>query len=340
MKILISIALIFVGLTGVFAQTTKQDTQLSPALQESEKLSAEVVDLFKQKKFDDALPLAQKVIEIQQKESGKNHISAGRSWRNLAYIQLQLGKRDEAEKSFENAFDIYESNQPLADNDEKAFAELLDIVAIVQVNNGKFEKGIKKLQKSLELQEKFYGKDSLQTSNLLVKLAKVHYLVGENDKAAPLFLRALDIKIAQLGKENNETRAVYDNAFCILSKLGKEEQAEQLQEKFYPLKTDDVVQADDKIPVTIKGGVINGKALMLPRPEYPTIAKVVGAKGAVQVQVTIDEAGNVIFACALSGRKELHRASEIAAYKSKFAPTLLEGKAVRVIGVIVYNFAL
>ncbi len=35
---------------------------------------------------------------------------------------------------------------------------------------------------------------------------------------------------------------------------------------------------------------------------------------------------------------EMQRSSEIAAYQSKFHPTMLEGKPVKVTGVIIYNF--
>lgn len=91
-------------------------------------------------------------------------------------------------------------------------------------------------------------------------------------------------------------------------------------------------------PKRISGGVLNGKALKLPRPEYPAAARAVQASGAVNVQVTIDEQGNVISASAVSGHPLLRQAAEQAARSAQFAPTLLEGVPVKVTGVIVYNF--
>lgn len=91
-------------------------------------------------------------------------------------------------------------------------------------------------------------------------------------------------------------------------------------------------------PKTISGGVINGKALSLPKPAYPAAARAVNASGAVNVQVTIDEAGNVISATAVSGHPLLRAAAVDAAKQAKFAPTRLEGNPVKVTGVIVYNF--
>jgi TonB family protein len=88
----------------------------------------------------------------------------------------------------------------------------------------------------------------------------------------------------------------------------------------------------------ISGGVLNGKAITLPRPDYPAEARAAKAAGTVVVQVTIDEYGNVITARAVSGHPLLHQVSANAALLSKFAPTFLMGEAVKVTGVITYNF--
>jgi TonB family protein len=88
----------------------------------------------------------------------------------------------------------------------------------------------------------------------------------------------------------------------------------------------------------IGGGVLNGRALQLPRPAYPPIARQAHASGTVVVQVTIDEQGNVISAHAVSGHPLLLAVSVAAARQSKFSPTLLEDEPVKVTGVITYNF--
>jgi TonB family protein len=88
----------------------------------------------------------------------------------------------------------------------------------------------------------------------------------------------------------------------------------------------------------VSGGVLNGKAISLPVPDYPAEAKAAGAEGVVVVQVVIDEQGNVIDARAISGPKMLHEVSLTAARQAKFTPTLLSGEPVKVTGVLVFNF--
>lgn len=89
---------------------------------------------------------------------------------------------------------------------------------------------------------------------------------------------------------------------------------------------------------TISGGVMNGKAVSLPKPEYPAAARAVRAAGAVNVQVTIDEEGNVINAAAVSGHPLLRQVAEQSARQAKFSPIILSGQPVKVVGIIVYNF--
>jgi TonB family protein len=88
----------------------------------------------------------------------------------------------------------------------------------------------------------------------------------------------------------------------------------------------------------ISGGVLNGKALSLPKPDYPPEARAAKASGTVAVQVTIDEYGTVIAANAVSGHPLLQQSCIYAAYQARFSPTLMMGEPVKVTGVITYNF--
>ena len=93
-----------------------------------------------------------------------------------------------------------------------------------------------------------------------------------------------------------------------------------------------------ELPKQMSGGVLNGKATSLVRPEYPAAARAVRACGAVNVSVTIDLDGAVVSARAVSGHPLLRAAAVGAAKTSLFAPTTLAGKPVRVTGIIVYKF--
>lgn len=91
-------------------------------------------------------------------------------------------------------------------------------------------------------------------------------------------------------------------------------------------------------PTQVSGGVMNGRALNLPKPDYPATARLAGASGMVVVEVTVDETGKVVAARAVSGNAMLRAAAVSAARLARFAPTKLSGQPVKVRGIINYNF--
>lgn len=93
-------------------------------------------------------------------------------------------------------------------------------------------------------------------------------------------------------------------------------------------------------PKPVSGGVLNGRAVVLPRPEYPLGARSMHAEGIVTVEVLLDEQGKVISAKAIDGNTLLRPAAVAAARLARFSPTILSGKPVKVTGVISYKFSL
>ena len=130
---------------------------------------------------------------------------------------------------------------------------------------------------------------------------------------------------------------------------GSPEQTMRMRNVSIALKSKDNVPIESSVvetpkPVSlgsksISGAVLNEKATKLVTPDYPAAARAVRATGTVNVQVTIDEQGNVISASAVSGHPLLRQAAVEAARASSFAPTLLSGQPVKVTGIIVYTFA-
>jgi TonB family protein len=92
--------------------------------------------------------------------------------------------------------------------------------------------------------------------------------------------------------------------------------------------------------LTVSGGVLQGKATRKVQPAYPALARTARASGAVQIQVTISESGEVMSAQAISGHPILREAALQAAKQWRFKPTELSGVPVKTQGVITFNFNL
>lgn len=94
-------------------------------------------------------------------------------------------------------------------------------------------------------------------------------------------------------------------------------------------------EAESKKPIEtiVSSGIVNGIATKLPQPENPR-----KLKGEVYIKVLISENGDVIFAEALKGAKELFDVSVEAAKSAKFPLFTLSGKPTKRSGVIIYKF--
>jgi TonB family protein len=100
----------------------------------------------------------------------------------------------------------------------------------------------------------------------------------------------------------------------------------------------ELINSNRSAEKALYGGVLNRKATSLPIPEYPTIARQDHVSGSVNVEVLIDEIGNVVEAHSVSGHPLLQAAAVSAARQATFAPTRLNGEPVMIRGVITYSF--
>jgi TonB family protein len=88
----------------------------------------------------------------------------------------------------------------------------------------------------------------------------------------------------------------------------------------------------------VESGNLNDKAADLPNAIYPGEARKAHITGEVKVRVIVDETGRVMSADIVSGPQQLWMAAIEAARKAHFEPTLVGGTAVKITGILTYNF--
>lgn len=332
MKNCIFIALMFLMLSiTAFAQEfTKEDLK---------EASIETVKLFQQKKYDEALPIAEKSVRIAKQIYGEKHIESVNVIKNLGYVQLYKGDTDEAGKTFNKAFDIYRELENLSANDKMSAAEIAETVAAIKTQKD-LKSAEKYYQQSVVWREEGDGKDSVKLVTPLAGLANINYWKKNYKDAARLYERAIKIGLDNTDAKDLDFSAIYHRGECAFRKAGKSDEFETIEKKFSissPLNSKG--EKDLKVASSINAGVVNGKALNLITPPYPAEARAARASGTVKVKVLIGEQGNVISACGISDvHSALIEASEVAAYNSQFQPTTLQGKPIKVSGVIIYSF--
>jgi len=90
----------------------------------------------------------------------------------------------------------------------------------------------------------------------------------------------------------------------------------------------------------ISAGVLNIKAIDIPKPEYPAEAKAEKIVGEVKASVFVDETGKVVWARVDNGHPLLQAAVKKVVCQPLFKPATISGHPYSVSGFITYKFVL
>jgi TonB family protein len=324
------LAIVFILLHVVSLQSQTEPIPRSPLdkpeVVEAASLAGEVVRLYKQGKYKEALPLAKRCLLIREKAFTPADEALRTAYTNLAEVYMALRKYKDAEPLFQRLIKSYEEFAP----SDARLVGTFQRMALIKFFTGEHDKTEGLYRRALEMIEKTSAVDDPMVASAASYLAEYYQAVGDLKKAEPLYQRIFAIaeKHTPTG-DSEDFRQARDRYACLLYKTGREEQARELEKR--PL-----VPGPKFTPVA--GSVINGKAISLPKPTYPDEAKRAHVSGTVFVRIVIDEKGKVTRACAIKGPSLLMRAAEVAANNGQFSPTKLNGQPVKVTGVITYNF--
>lgn len=324
----VAMVLTFLPLVSLQSQTkTPSNAPLDkPEVIEAATLAKKVIELYKQGKYKEALPLAKRCVQIREKAFAPADDALRTAVNNLAEVYIALGKYEDAEPLFQRLIKSYEEFAPT----DARLVRALQRMGLIKFVTGEHDKTERLYRRALEITEKVYAPDDPKAASAASYLAEYYQAVGDFKKAEPLYERIFAITEKHTPKRDSEDfRQARDRYACLLHKTRREDQAREVESR-------GLLAAISSTPVT--GSVINGKAISMPKPPYPDEARAARVSGTVTVHVVIDEKGKVIRACAMQGPPLLMHASEAAAFNAVFTPTKLSGQPVKVTGIITYNF--
>ena len=321
------LCLVLTGLlTGSFV--ISQSSQEPPELQEANELTKSVAKLFKEEKFEEALPLAKRALEIRERLLPRTDPRVAVSLNYLGDVYMAKGDYGNARKTFERLLQMQE--EQVGPNDVKV-ASTLDRLAVLYNRDGKSAKAEELYQRALAVREKALGPEDVQVADTWYALGQFYRIRREYDRALNSYRRSLLIYV----RNGEVTTEEFQRASTGFSCLAYESQnpallkeLEAIQKQFAPAK-----------PPPPATQILNGNAVSLVKPEYPVRARDLRLSGTVVVHVEIDEEGKVISAKDVcQGLPYLSESAIKAALKSRFPPTMLHGVPVKVKGVVQYNF--
>ncbi len=326
-KLILILAVMQLFVFSIYAQTTSDDKE------KLKQLNAEVVAKYKAGNIDAAVAPAKQAVELSLKVFGAEHNETASAYVNLGTLYRLKKKYKEATENLQKAVAIY-NLKPGANG--KALAKTMDGLALAYALDGDKKRAGEIYVQALTVAENTYGKESADVVPFLRSLANFYAVAGKNDEAQEMFVRLYKTAAKNSKSENDkkQLQEIEDEFTCFAVQSPKPDESLDREARF----REAIRTEEEKESSILKGGIINGKAKNLVKPEYPSTARDRMAQGVVPVNVTIDENGNVIEAKAICGDKDLKSASEDAARKSKFSPTIFNGQAVKVTGIIVYRF--
>lgn len=302
----------------------------SAALEEAVRLHIQVVKLYQEQKYDEALPLAKRVISLREKELGKEHELLAPSLINLAMIYQAKQDYHQAESALRRAVRIREK---VAGENSPQLTDSLIKLAWLDYAIGNTREAESLFTRAIAICEKAFGPDSPQTELPLQYLASLYQKTSKPDKAIPLWQRIIASREKNLGENHRDVAQAMEQCACALAQNRKDKEAWEMWRK-----ARNIFYGIDQMGVTEE--VLKGSALVRVQPVYPQAAKQLRISGAVLIQVKIDEAGLVSEAKILCGPDIISEAALEAARKWTFKPTLLADKPIKVEGILTFNFTL
>jgi tetratricopeptide (TPR) repeat protein len=197
--------LVVLGLGVLSAGAAAAD---EPSLEEAHRLGQQALELYQAGRYQEALPLQQRALELNEKILGPEHPETVTGLNNLAGIYEALGAFAKALALHQRALAIRE--KALGPEHPDTAASLNNLAALYWAMAA-YDQALPLYQRALAIREKVLGPEHPNTSVSLNNLAMLYHSKGAYDQALPLFQRALAIREKVLGPEHPATATSLSN---------------------------------------------------------------------------------------------------------------------------------
>jgi tetratricopeptide (TPR) repeat protein len=292
---------------------------------EADNLSAEVAKLYQEGKYSEAIPLAKRELQMREGQLGHDSKPTAVSLSRLATLYFALKEYEAAELNYRESLAVYER---IKEGNNLNVAKITDRLAFLSYQKQDYAQTETFYLRSLAIRETVREPGNANLIQSMSNLIQFYRSFGRYEKASSIYKRMLAL-------DHTETAETLEDYACTLRRADKDSEAKKIEERVNRIV---VAPKNVKEDTDSDVDILNGQAIVLPPPELPSFARAARLFGRVRVRILINESGQVIRACAVSGPKVFYSESEAAALKARFTPTLKGGRATKVVGSIMYNF--
>jgi CHAT domain-containing protein/Tfp pilus assembly protein PilF len=206
----------------VISQVSEQDQE---ALAEVQRLYRQVVELYQQGKYNEAILLAETVLEIYKKSLGEEHLGTATILNDLGILYQFQGKYSESELSLQQALAI---RQKQLGNNHVDIALSLTIMADLYRLQGRYSKAEPLYQQALDIYRENQKHNHPDTATTMNGLASLFQSQGRYDEAETVYRQALEIRQNLLGENHPDTATSLSGLAVLYHLLGRYVEAETL----------------------------------------------------------------------------------------------------------------
>jgi tetratricopeptide (TPR) repeat protein len=275
--------LTFLFLASLFANSFNL-SQEQAELQEASTLNESAVKLFNQGKYDEALPLVKRGLQIREKLLPRNDPRISSSLTNLGEIYLAKKDYKAAREVFRRLLQIQEE---VFGRDDVNLAFTLDRLALLYFAGESYGESEAAYKRALAVREKALGVNDAMVAQAWFALAEFYRFRRELEPSLESYKRVLSIYAARGDVTSPQFERAADGIACLGYDHDKRAVFEELKKLRKQLSGRDTSDLNE-------GAVLNGRALFLPKPDYPGGAAARRLQGIVIVKVEIDETGKVV----------------------------------------------
>lgn len=196
-----------------------------PRLEEARRLSDESRELRQKGKYDEALPLAERALQMREQVLGPDDTAVADSLHALAVIYDNKAEYAKAEPINVRALAIREKALGV---DHPDVAKTLNNLAWIYGVRHDFEKAAAFYQRALAIQEKALGPDHADVATTLNDLALLYLEKGDYAQSIAVNERVLAIREARLGPDDSSVAKALNNLALVYTKTGDYTKAEDI----------------------------------------------------------------------------------------------------------------
>jgi len=194
-------------------------------LARAEALTSQVLQLYNQARYAEAVPLAEEALATREKAVGREHSDVAGNLNILALLYSAQGRYAEAEPLYRRTLEIEERT---LGPENVTLAAALNNLAELYRAQGRFTEAESPYRRSLAITEKTHGADHPIVATSLNNLAVLYDNQGRLVEAEPLYRRALEIREKALGPNHPDVAVSLNNLAGLYRAQERFGNAEQL----------------------------------------------------------------------------------------------------------------